>query len=81
MSKTKTGAIIWYCGHDASFVADTFEVAGAVVIRACGRVTMDSVVRPCSPEWDFHITDFRPCFWRPDIGVFVVPSASCEPRK
>lgn len=66
-------AIVRYCGHNASFVADIFEVSGAVVVRANGPVEKQ-LTRPCSQTATHWLSDFpKPGFWRPDLGVFVVP--------
>lgn len=75
---SKIGAIIRYCGHDAWFVADVMQVGNTLVIRAPTAVTMENVRRPCRPDYDFHIDDFNPCFWRPDLGVFVVTVKSVK---
>lgn len=72
MSAAAIGARVQYCGHDAWFIADIIEVAGANVVRAPGRVD-DLLVRPKTGA-THHLRDFpRSGFWRPDLGVFVVP--------
>ena len=64
-----------YCGHDASFVADITEVAGAMVVRTIEPVQLDLLTRPAGP-CDYWLVDFPNAgFWRPDLGVFVVPKA------
>ena len=77
MSKAKMGAIVQYCGHNGSFVADIFEVAGANVVRANKPVTPANLLRRAVPgEVTHHLVDLPSAgFWRPDIGVFVVPKA------
>lgn len=77
------GALVQYCGHKAVFPADIFVVAGAAVVRASGRVDLDSIAR--GPEAcaraTHHLLDFPEAgFWRPDLGVFVVPTAQVELR-
>lgn len=73
MSRAKMGARIQYCGHNGTFVADIFEVAGANVVRANGPVTTSNLVRPAN-DATHYMMDFPVAgFWRPDIGVFVVP--------
>lgn len=73
MSKSKMGALVAYCGHNGSFVADIFEIAGANVVRANGKVTPSNIRRPLDGSETHHLSDSKPCFWRPDLGVFVVP--------
>jgi hypothetical protein len=74
MSKAKMGARVAYCGHDGYFVADIFEIEGVNVVRANGKVSGDSIIRPADAA-THHLSDFPgPGFWRPDLGVFVVPS-------
>lgn len=75
MSSAKMGATVLYCGHAGTFVADIFDVAGANVVRANGRVTADNLNRANPDERaTHHLIDFPQAgFWRPDIGVFVVP--------
>jgi hypothetical protein len=71
------GAIVRYCGHEGTFVADILLVAGAAVVRAPGPVTGENLNRdPVSYRWATHwLLDF-PCagYWRPDQGTFVVPA-------
>lgn len=67
------GATVQYGGHDATFIADIFEIEGAAVVRANGPVTMQNVHRPAKGV-THHVLDFpKVGFWRPDLGVFVVP--------
>lgn len=67
------GATVQYGGHDATFIADIYEIEGAAVVRATGPVTMKNVQRPAIGV-THHIIDFpKAGFWRPDLGVFVVP--------
>ena len=71
--KSCMGAQVRYCGHDGTFVADIFLVAGANVVRAVGPVTGDNLHRPATGA-THHLDDFPLSgFWRPDLGVFVVP--------
>lgn len=76
--KSAIGACVRYCGHNATFVADITEVAGACVIRANGPI--DKVLtRPADGE-THHVSDFPVAgFWRPDLGVLVVPSSQVTP--
>jgi hypothetical protein len=77
MSKGCMGARVIYCGHDGYFVADIFLVAGANVIRADGPINLGNLIRPArqKAETPTHtMVDFPVGgFWRPDLGVFVVP--------
>lgn len=73
MSQPKSGAIIKYCGHDASFVADIYLIEGANVIRPNRPITEETLERPAKGA-THHLVDFPSSgFWRPDLGVFVVP--------
>lgn len=87
MAKAHMGAKVKYCGHEAYFVADIFEVAGANVIRANGPINDYLVRNPNGRLEDLdqlnhpnhglthHVSDFpQPGFWRPDLGVLVVPA-------
>ena len=73
MSDAKMGALVLYCGHAGGFVADIFRVENVNVVRANGPVTASNLIRE-----DFHPTHHledspKAGFWRPDLGVFVVP--------
>ena len=72
MAKPRMGAIVKYCGHNGCFVADILEIGSVNVVRANGRVSPDSIDLNAVPT--HHLSDFpRAGFWRPDLGVFVVP--------
>lgn len=75
-SKSFVGASVRYCGHHGCFVADLVQIGTAVVVRANGPVTMNNLNRTDS-EFDaatHQMEDFPgQVFWRPDLGVFVVP--------
>lgn len=69
------GARVQYCGHDGTFAADLYEIEGAVVVRASGPVEPGNLDRPAHDPTHL-LSDFpAPSFWRPDLGVFVVPAA------
>lgn len=74
------GARVIYCGHDGYFVADICPIAGAVVVRANGKVTPGNIIR----DERFGAATHRledspgPVFWRPDLGVFVVPNGQLK---
>lgn len=79
------GKTVRYCGHKATFQADIFEVAGAVVVRAPAAITPNDehgVLNRDPKAYDLashHLEDFpHGGFWRPDLGVFVVPKAQCS---
>jgi hypothetical protein len=75
--ESKLGVRVLYCGHKGTFMADCYEVAGAVVVRAPVPVTMDNLDRhnKCVNTATWHLSDFPTAgFWRPDLGVFVVPA-------
>ena len=74
-----TGACVLYCGHDATFRADLFEIEGAIVIRAAGPIDESRLQRPAARP-THHVTDSpRSGFWRPDLGILVVPRGQCIP--
>jgi len=78
MSRAKMGAVVQYCGHDGTFVADIYEVAEANVVRANGPVTSSNLNRPAKNA-THHLIDMPSGgFWRPDLGVFVVPKKQVE---
>lgn len=73
------GARVHYCGHDGTFAADLYEIEGAVVVRASAPVTPGDLDRPAR-DATHHLSDFPAAgFWRPDLGVFVVPAAQVRP--
>ena len=73
MANPFMGAVVQYCGHNGTFVADIHRIAGANIVRANGPVTSDNLSRPA--EGATHVVSDFPTtgFWRPDLGVFVVP--------
>lgn len=70
-----SGAVVQYCGHSGYFAADISTVEGAVVVRAAGKVAPETLIRNTDVlgEPTHHIVDFYGGFWRPDLGVFVLP--------
>jgi hypothetical protein len=77
------GVLVKYCGHDGWFVADVYEVAGAVVVRAGDKVSPFNLMRGVDPAFKkdarYHLRDFPTAgFWRPDLGTFVVPADQLE---
>lgn len=72
--KGAVGARVIYCGHAGYFLADISVVAGAAVVRANGKVTPGNLVRDDRFGAATHrVSDVEGGFWRPDLGVFVVP--------
>lgn len=80
MAKAMIGAKVRYCGHRGYFIADIFRVGNSNVVRANGPVTMDNLIREDvfteSTHWlhDYPVAGF----WRPDLGVYVVPETQVE---
>jgi hypothetical protein len=85
MSEGYAGARVNYCGHDGYFVADVLHVAGAIVVRATGPVSAQNIIRPGSHNYrspTHTMVDFPEAgFWRPDLGVFVVPAGQVKKTK
>lgn len=83
MAKAKMGALVRYCGHKAVFVADIYDISGANVVRASGPI--DKVLLCDNKDVSIathHVTDFpKPGFWRPELGVFVVPKNQVKELK
>ena len=71
MAKPAIGATILYCGHEATFLADIWEINGVNVVRASSSPI--NLSRPATKA-THQIRDFPVAgFWRPDLGIFVVP--------
>jgi hypothetical protein len=79
--QSRMGAVVLYCGHNGTFLADLTVIEGAVVVRPNGPVKLDRLDRS-SESVQFathHLVDFPVAgFWRPELGVFVVPAAQCK---
>ena len=74
MARAKMGAVVKYCGHDGTFVADIYECAGANVVHAGGPINGDTIDRS-SRRATHYLTDFPVAsFWHPRTGMFVVPA-------
>lgn len=79
MSDSYTGATVRYCGHRGTFVADIFRVAGANIVRATGPITGETLNRKNFEHATHYVGDFPDAgFWRPDLGVLVVPEAQVK---
>ena len=73
-SKARMGALVQYCGHDGSFVADVWHVGSVCIIVAPRPVTMDNLQRPATGQETHHIEDFPAAgYWKPEKGIFVIP--------
>lgn len=77
MSKSAMGAVVQYCGHEGTFIADIYEIGDVNVVHASREVSGNNLERD-SLSFDnatHHLSDFpKAGFWKPRIGVFVVPS-------
>ncbi len=74
MSKPFMGAIVQFCGHRGTFIADIWEVGDANIVHASREVNGDTLERDNYNEATHHLADFpKAGFWKPRIGVFVVP--------
>lgn len=74
MSAPQSGAKVQFCGHKGWFVADIYRVECVNVIRATGPVSPDNLIREDMDSVTHHMVDHpNGGFWRPDLGVFVVP--------
>ena len=74
---SKIGALVRYCGHKGVFVADIIAIEGAAVVRPSGPVTPETLDRSSTSyaKATHHVVDYPSGgFWRPDLGVFVVPA-------
>jgi len=71
----KTGAHLYIRPYGSTVPADIFEIAGARVARVPLAALEDHTPSDETPTW---ILDSPPGganeFWRPDLGVFVVPA-------
>lgn len=79
--ETRMGVLVQYCGHDGWFVADIYRIAGANVVRANGAVTPGALTRPATGATHHLLDSPVPGFWRPDLGVFVVPEGQVREVK
>lgn len=69
------GASVMYCGHDGWFPADITVIGNAVVVHAgIAPVSGDTITRGENTKATHQIVDFPSGgFWKPKLGVFVVP--------
>jgi hypothetical protein len=75
-SKTGIGLMVAYGGHDAEIpYCDITQVGGGYVVRTSEPVTDRSLRRPVQHA-THRLSDHLGGFWRPDLGVFVVPEAA-----
>lgn len=81
MAKPAIGARVMFCGHNGWFLADIWKVGNVNVVRASGTfgynaAFIDALERESPEEATYQLVDFPEAgFWRPDLGVFVVPEA------
>lgn len=77
MIKINHGAVVRYCGHTAVFIADIYHIGGACVVRANGPVDRNLIRSQVDYAAATHHVIDHPVtgFWRPDLGVLVVPAA------
>lgn len=74
MSAPAMGARVKYCNHEGWFVADILLIKCVNVVRANGPVTPSNIIRTEMDTITHHLKDYPEAgFWRPDLGVFVVP--------
>ena len=76
VTQSRVGAIVQYCGHDASFVADIVVKHGVAVVIGNPKVE-SNLTRPASPNVTNHVIDAGALYWGPLRGFFVVPVSSC----
>ena len=77
MAKAAIGALVLYCGHAGAFIADIYVAGNTNVVRANGAVRPSELDRQGKPT--HHLVDFPTAgFWRPDLGVFVVPKGQVK---
>ena len=76
--KAKMGAVVQYCGHDATFPADIYVQDGIAVIHAAAAPVEKALTRPAENP-THHMMDFpKAIFWKPSLGVFVVPASQVK---
>ena len=74
---SRSGAVVQFCGHRGTFLADILIIEGAAVVRASGPITMQNLDRDSQryAAATHHVSDFpNGGFWRPELGVLVVPA-------
>lgn len=81
MSKPASGARVKFCNHAGWFIADIYKVGTANVVRANGPVMPDNIERDELDAITHELKDFPEAgFWRPDLGLFVVPQSQVRKR-
>lgn len=79
MSESYTGATVRYCGHRGTFIADIFRIAGSNVLRSIEPIRPETLNRENLEDATHYVSDFPDAgFWRPDLGVLVVPEAQVK---
>lgn len=75
------GAVVQFCGHDGTFIADIFNINGVNVVVANGEVTTENLTRPAKGA-THHLNDFpQEGCWKPHRGFFVVPERQVKELK
>jgi len=74
-TKVILGAVVQYCGHNGSFVADIYIVEGVTAtVVANGPVTPENLLRNDSCVATHHLTSSPDTgCWKPNRGFFSVP--------
>jgi hypothetical protein len=86
MSKAAMGACILFCGHKGTFIADIHEVGNVNVVVGpnFGSTSefIEKLERDALSRVTHELLDFpKAGFWRPAIGVFVVPRSQVREKK
>jgi hypothetical protein len=84
MSAAKMGALVQYCNHRGVFIADVWRVGNVNIVRASRAVTMENLDREHASlaRATHRLIDFPQAgFWRPDLGIFVVPEKQVKEIK
>ena len=69
-----SGINVQFCGHEGYFIADVRILKGCAIVHASAPVSPDSIYRNNEFGPATHIVvDFPVGFWKPQLGVFVVP--------
>lgn len=73
MTCIKTGAIVYFMNYDVVAPADIYQVGNARVVRTPQTLgEYQNAPLDLKPTHAIHSTGIVE-FWRPDLGVFVVP--------
>jgi hypothetical protein len=78
MSKAAMGAIVRFCGHRGTFIADIWRIGSVNVIAASRNINPSTINRDFDAyeHATHHMSDFpRAGYWKPEGGIFVVPAS------